>query len=157
MVKNECRTMKRCKKDSILKFNSRFWQLKWRLPIGRELKIEASHWSRGPQEKNLRLWPWFENLSHSPLVWSSQWRNEIGTTQNKSIRWCLFIETAADRLFSSHPMSFRYHSDIIWLFIDFILLFSSMSFYCHSKTTRKKSIRHCLYKETAPDKLFSSR
>ena len=27
----------------------------WRLPIGRELKIEASHWSRGPQEKNLRL------------------------------------------------------------------------------------------------------
>ena len=27
----------------------------WRLPIGREFKIEASHWSRGPQEKNLRL------------------------------------------------------------------------------------------------------
>ena len=27
----------------------------WRLPIGRELKIEASHWLRGPQEKDLRL------------------------------------------------------------------------------------------------------
>ena len=27
----------------------------WRFPIGRELKIEASHWSRGHQEKNLRL------------------------------------------------------------------------------------------------------
>ena len=54
---------------------------KSRLPIGRELKIEASHWSRGPQEKNLRLWPWFKNLSHFHLVRSSQCKNSGVTSE----------------------------------------------------------------------------
>ena len=38
------------------------------LPIGRELKIEASDWSRGPSKKNLRGWPWFENARHSSVI-----------------------------------------------------------------------------------------
>ena len=44
----------------------------WRLPIGRELKIEASHWSRGPQEKN---------LSYFHLVRSSQCKNSGVTSE----------------------------------------------------------------------------
>ena len=65
----------------VFEFNPKFWLPKSGLPIGRELKIEASHWSRGPQKKNLRLWPWFENLSHFYLVQSSQCRNSGVTSE----------------------------------------------------------------------------
>ena len=65
----------------VFEFNPKFWLPKSGLPIGRELKIEASHWSRGPQEKNLRLWPWFKNLSHFHLVRSSQCKNSGVTSE----------------------------------------------------------------------------